>query len=215
MAAVVAHEVKNPLAAIRGALQVIGGRMAGDGRDKAVMAEVVARVDSLNDIVQDLLVFARPREPELNPVPLADLLEATAALIRRDPAQAGLSIQIAGENPVVPADAEQLRTVFFNLLINAAQAQGAAGAIRVSIAADDLSASVVIADEGPGIPDEIREKIFDPFFTTKHRSTGLGLPTARRVVERHGGTLEIDCPAGRRTTVTVTLQPVGSRRLAV
>jgi PAS domain S-box-containing protein len=205
MAAVVAHEVKNPLAAIKGALQIIGGRMADDSRDRAIVGDVVARVDSLNDIVQDLLVFARPREPQLVPVALAEMIESTSALVRRDPAYASLSIDLSGGNPVVQADVEQLRTVFLNLLLNAAQATGASGRVRVAVAADDLAATVAIADDGPGIPDEIRTKIFEPFFTTKHRGTGLGLPTARRVIERHRGTVEVDCPPSGGTVVTVTL----------
>src|SRR6187401_774986 len=122
MAAVVAHEVKNPLAAIKGALQVIGGRMPQESRDRAIVGDVVARVDSLNDIVQDMLVFARPREPLLGPVALADLVESTVGLMRKDPAQAGLVVQVSGDNPVVQADAEQLRIVLLNLLLNAAQA---------------------------------------------------------------------------------------------
>jgi PAS domain S-box-containing protein len=205
MAAVVAHEVKNPLAAIKGALQVIGGRMPETGRDRAIVGDIVARVDSLNDIVQDLLVFARPREPQLGPVALADLVESTVGLMRKDPAQAGLVVQVSGDNPIVQADAEQLRIVLLNLLLNAAQANGHGGRITVDIHANELAATVAIADEGPGIPDEVRARIFEPFFTTKHRGTGLGLPTARRVVERHRGTIDIDCPPAGGTVVTVTL----------
>ena len=197
--------MKNPLAAIKGALQIIGGRMTEGNRDRAIVGDIIARVDSLNDIVQDLLVFARPREPQLAPVPLENLLESTSALVRRDPANAGLSIALSGANPVVHADGEQLRTVFLNLLLNAAQATSGRGHVRVSIASDDLSATVAVADDGPGIPDEIRARIFEPFFTTKHRGTGLGLPTARRVVERHRGTIEVDCPPSGGTVVTVTL----------
>jgi PAS domain S-box-containing protein len=205
MAAVVAHEVKNPLAGIRGALQVIGGRMGDSSRDRAIVGEIVTRLDSLNDIVQDLLVFARPRDPQLSPVPLVDLLRDTVAMLRRDPAQADIAIDITGNNLLVPADAEQLRIVFLNLLLNAAQAQGSAGRIRIELSADDLAASVAITDEGPGIPDDIRDKVFEPFFTTKNRGTGLGLPTAKRVVERHRGTLEIDSQPAGGTTVTVKL----------
>jgi PAS domain S-box-containing protein len=194
MAAVVAHEVKNPLAAIKGALQVIGGRMPEGGRDRAIIGDVVTRVDSLNDIVQDLLIFARPREPQLGPVPLAELVENTVALMRKDPAQAGLM-----------ADVDQLKTVFLNLLLNAVQATGHAGRIQVDIHADDLAATVAIADHGPGISPDVRDKIFEPFFTTKHRGTGLGLPTARRVIERHRGTIAVDCPSSGGTVVTVTL----------
>jgi PAS domain S-box-containing protein len=205
MAAVVAHEVKNPLAAIKGALQVIGSRMPEAGRDRAIIGDVVARVDSLNDIVQDLLIFARPRDPQLGPVALVELVENTVGLMRKDPAQAGLVVNISGDNPVVQADVEQLKTVFLNLLLNAAQANGHTGRILIDIHANELAATVSIADEGPGIPDEVRGRIFEPFFTTKHRGTGLGLPTARRVIERHRGALDVDCPPSGGTVVTVTL----------
>lgn len=205
MAAVVAHEVKNPLAGIRGALQVIGGRMPESGRDKAILGDIVSRLDSLNDIVQDLLVFARPREPHISPVPLMDLLRETVNMLRRDPAQAGIEINISGDHIVVPADAEQLQMVFLNLLLNAAQAQGGSGTIDIALSADALAATVTIADKGPGIPPDVRDKIFEPFFTTKSRGTGLGLPTAKRIIERHRGSVEIDGAPGGGTTVIVKL----------
>src|SRR5215472_14120707 len=106
MAAVVAHEVKNPLAAIKGAMQIIGGRLPEASRDRAIVGEIIARADSLNDIVQDLLIFARPREPQLAPVALVGLLESTSALVRRDPAYANLAIDMTGNSPLVQADAE-------------------------------------------------------------------------------------------------------------
>ena len=205
MAAVVAHEVKNPLAAIKGALQVIGGRMPAESRDRAIIGDVVARVDSLNDIVHDLLVFARPREPRLTPVNVAELIESNLALLRKDPAHGAVAMHLSGSRPMAQLDLEQMKTVFLNLLINAAQAAGAGGRIDVTIATDDLAATIAVADNGPGIPDDVRAKIFEPFFTTKHRGTGLGLPTARRVVERHRGTIDVACPPSGGTVVTVTL----------
>lgn len=205
MAAVVAHEVKNPLAGIRGALQVIGGRMPDTSRDRTIIGDIVQRLDSLNDIVQDLLVFARPREPKLAPVPLAELLEGTAALLKKDPAYAGAQVTVNGDRPTINADAEQLQIVMLNLLINAAQAAGSAGQVRVSVASRNGVCRVAIADSGPGIPADIRERIFEPFFTTKHRGTGLGLPTAKRVVERHHGEIDVACPPEGGTIVTVTL----------
>jgi two-component system CheB/CheR fusion protein len=211
MAAVVAHEVKNPLAGIRGALQVIGGRLPETSRDRAIIGDIVARLDSLNEIVHDLLVFARPREPKLAAVPVANLLESTAALIRKDPAHASVKLKISGDRPTIQADPEQLQTVFLNLLLNAAQASGSTGEVHVNIASRDGLCRVAIADQGPGIREELREKIFEPFFTTKHRGTGLGLPTARRVVERHGGRLNFECPRGGGTIMTVTL-PTGQNR---
>jgi PAS domain S-box-containing protein len=205
MAAVVAHEVKNPLAGIRGALQVIGGRMPDSSRDRSIIGDIVQRLDSLNDIVHDLLVFARPRDPKLAPVPLAELIESTAALLKKDPAYAGAQVTVNGDRPTISADAEQLQIVMLNLLINAAQAAGAAGQVRVSVAARNGVCRIAIADSGPGIPAEIRDRIFEPFFTTKHRGTGLGLPTAKRVVERHHGEIDVACPSEGGTIVTVTL----------
>jgi signal transduction histidine kinase len=111
----------------------------------------------------------------------------------------------------VQADPEQLQTVFLNLLLNAAQASGAASEVRVNIEGADGEVRVRIADRGPGIPPEVREKIFEPFFTTKHRGTGLGLPTAKRVVERHHGSIDFECPPSGGTIVTVTL-PVDPRQ---
>lgn len=210
MAAVVAHEVKNPLAGIRGALQVIGGRMPETSRDRVILGDVVERLDSLNDIVHDLLVFARPREPKLAPVPLVDLLEGTAALLKKDPAHAAAHVEITGDRPVIQADAEQLQIVLLNLLLNAAQATDADGRVRVTVTTHDGICRIAIADNGPGIAPEVRERVFEPFFTTKHRGTGLGLPTAKRVVERHQGDITIDCPPGGGTIVTVIL-PVDPR----
>src|SRR3954469_24074664 len=130
MAAVVAHEVKNPLAGIRGSLQVISGRMPAESRDRHVLGEIVDRLDALNNIVDDPLFFARPREPRLAPVMVGDLLRSTAALLKKDPAHAATQVEVADTQVVVQADAEQLHIVLLNLLLNAAQAtpaQGTAG----------------------------------------------------------------------------------------
>jgi PAS domain S-box-containing protein len=213
MAAVVAHEVKNPLAGIRGALQVIGGRLPATSRDRAIMGDIVGRLDSLNEIVQDLLIFARPREPRLSTISVAALLEETAALLRKDASHASVDVFITGDRPLIEADPEQLQTAFLNLMLNAAQASASGGRIDVTISANDGLCRVAIADSGPGIPEETRDKIFEPFYTTKHRGTGLGLPTAKRVVDLHHGDITIDCPPGGGTVVTVTL-PADPKRAA-
>jgi len=211
MAAVVAHEVKNPLAGIRGSLQVIGGRMPEASRDRAVLRDIVDRIDSLNNIVQDLLVFARPREPKLAPVVLEQVLRDTAALLKKDPAHTATHVDITGTDVVINADPEQLQVVILNLLLNAAQATRDDGHIQVVVTANDGVCQIVISDNGPGIPPDVQERIFEPFFTTKHRGTGLGLPTAKRVVERHHGSITIDCPADGGTSVTVAL-PIDPRQ---
>jgi len=205
MAAVVAHEVKNPLAGIRGALQVIGTRMPEGARDRLVLKDVVDRLDGLNDIVQDLLVFARPREPELAPVSLDVLLQRITSLLKKDPAHTGTAVDITASPVAISADAEQLQIVLVNLILNAVQATEGAGRIRVNVTTGDGMCRITIADDGPGIPPDVRERVFEPFFTTKHRGTGLGLPTAKRIIERHHGTITIDCPPPRGTVVTIAL----------
>jgi PAS domain S-box-containing protein len=205
MAAVVAHEVKNPIAGIRGALQVIGSRLPADSRDRPVITEIIARLDSLNAIVQDLLVFARPRELRAEPVDLRSLVDEVVTRFRRDPAVARVSIDVSAPSAVVRADAEQLQIVLQNLLLNAAQAMSGEGLVAIRVTEAPEAWVVSVADQGPGMPPEIRAQAFDAFFTTKHRGTGLGLPIARRIVDAHHGSIEIDTPAGGGTTVSVTL----------
>ncbi|OFV90224.1 MAG: hypothetical protein A3G76_08105 [Acidobacteria bacterium RIFCSPLOWO2_12_FULL_65_11] len=205
MAAVLAHEVKNPLAAVRGAVQVIAGRLPAGSRDKAVMEEVIRRVDGLNDLMRDLLLFARPPQPKPTPLDVVSLLETTADLLRKDASFKDLRVEISGAVPPVMADASLLGVVFENLLLNSAQAMRGKGVIGTSVTSIENSCEIVIVDSGPGIPPDVREKIFTPFFTTKSKGTGLGLPTTKQFVEAHGGTITVDCPVGGGTTITVRL----------
>ncbi len=205
MAAVVAHEVKNPIAGIRGALQVIASRMPAESRDKPIVGDIIARLDALNGIVHDLLVFARPRQLRSEATDLDRLIRNTLHLLHRDPTFANLHVEFPQADAVAPVDAEQLQLVFTNVLMNAAQAMGGSGDIQVGIERRQQRFVISIADHGPGMPHDVREKIFEPFFTTKHRGTGLGLPIARRIVEAHGGTLEIDNPEAGGTTVLISL----------
>jgi two-component system sensor kinase FixL len=204
MAAVVAHEVKNPIAGIRGALQVITSRMPAEQRDRTILLDIITRLDALNRIVQDMLMFARPRAPRQEPIPLGSLLRETASLIERDPGMLNLVISVSGSADIA-GDREMLQVVFQNILMNAAQAMEGQGRIDVTIGSMDGRCRIAVADRGPGMPDEIRERAFEAFFTTKHRGTGLGLPIAKRVVEAHGGTIQIDVPPTGGTTIAVEL----------
>ena len=187
MAAVLAHEVKNPLAGIRGAIQVIGARMPPDNPNAPILKEIVARIDSLDRMMKDLLLFARPLAPRLEPTAIAPLVATTADLLSRDPALRDIEVEISGSSPPVAADAEMLKIVFQNLLINGAHAMHGKGTIRVDVTAADTTCSIAFADSGPGIPEEVRQKIFLPFFTTKSRGSGLGLPTAKKLIDAHKG----------------------------
>ena len=205
MAAVIAHEVKNPLAAVRGAVQVIGSRLPPSTGDAAIVKEVIARIDGLNDLIQDLLVFARPPAPRPSRIDLMALLNSVSELLKRDPAFSNLTIEFAGEVPPINGDATLLTIAFQNLLINSAQAMQGRGVVRVTATADDGWHHVEIADTGPGIPPEIRASLFRPFKTTKARGTGLGMATAKRLAELHNGRIEVTCPDEGGTIVTIHL----------
>ena len=136
MAAVIAHEVKNPLAAVRGAIQVLGTRLPASSSDAAIVKEIIARLDGLNDLMQDLLVFSRPPKPKLTTVDVTALLSSIAALLKTDPAFAGLEIAIDGTVPPLTGDANLLNIAFQNLLINAAQAMQGRGQVAVACHAE-------------------------------------------------------------------------------
>ena len=205
MAAVIAHEVRNPLAGIRGAIQIIGGRLPKDSKDAAITQEIISRVDALNVLIKDLLLFARPPQPKPLRVDLASLVVATADLMKVDPSLANVRVEIAGSAPPVLADPDLLKIVFVNLLTNGAHAMDGRGTIRVSLSSRDSTSEVTFSDDGPGIPEDVRGRIFTPFFTTKARGSGLGLPTAKRLVEAHHGTIDVSCPAAGGTQISVRL----------
>jgi two-component system sensor kinase FixL len=205
MAAVIAHEIKNPLAGIRGAVQVIGSRLAPASREAAVTGEIVTRIDALNGLIQDLLLFARPPRPRPIPVNVSSVIAMTVDLLRADPIIGGVEIDVNGSSPPVLVDPELLKIVFQNLLINSAQAMQGRGRIQIALRSENGRCEIRVADTGPGIPEDIRDRIFTPFFTTKARGTGLGLPTARRLIEAHHGTLVVGFPAGGGTMVAVQL----------
>ena len=205
MAAVIAHEVKNPLAGVRGAIQVIGGRLPKDSRDAQVVKEIVSRIDALNELMKDLLLFARPPQPHPAPVDVGLLVMSTANLLGADPALKAVEVTVEGSAPPILADAELLKIVFLNLMVNGAQAMQGSGTIHVVLVASEGACQVTFHDAGPGMPHDVLEKIFTPFFTTKARGTGLGLPTAKRIIEAHFGQLSVMCPPEGGTTVIVRL----------
>jgi PAS domain S-box-containing protein len=208
MAAVIAHEVKNPLAAVRGAVQVIGSRLKGDSNDAAIIKEIIARLDALNDLIQDLLVFARPPAPKPVPVDVRGLAQSVVTLLKRDPAFDSLEVRIAGDARHALADPNLLTIAIQNLLINAAQAQQGRGELTVALSEAGPSVHIQIADSGPGIPAEIRAALFRPFKTTKARGTGLGMATAKRLIESQSGSIEVLSPASGGTVVTLTVPAV-------
>ncbi|BCS34794.1 hypothetical protein TBR22_A40200 [Luteitalea sp. TBR-22] len=206
MAAVLAHEVRNPLAGIRGAMQVLMRRRAEDDPERGVMQEILTRTESLNDLLNDLLLFARPRPPRPSTLELGPVIRDVFATVAQDPAGSGVAFEAAGEPLSVHADPDLTRATLLNLVLNAAQALQGAGRITVTTAARPGGmVEVQVRDTGPGIPAEIREQVFEPFFTTKARGGGLGLPIAQRTAELHGGALTVACPPEGGTVFTLLL----------
>jgi two-component system sensor kinase FixL len=211
MAAVLAHEIRNPLAGIRGAMQVMAARYEPGSKEGMVTKEIIARVDTLSELMQDLLLYARPPKPRPAPVDLKRLIQTIVELLSRDPDVSGMQVSVEGSAPLVHADPELLKIVFQNLLINGAHAMAGRGELHVRLTGNGQLSSVAFTDHGPGIPADIRDKIFTPFFTTKVRGTGLGLPTARRLVEAQGGTIAVECPPDGGTTVLVQVPVLTSQ----
>ena len=205
IAAVVAHEVRNPLAGIKGAIQVLMSRRQPADAELPVMRDVVARIDALGNLIDDLMIFARPRPPQPTTFALRPLLQEAIAMLRRDPAGAFIEVTMDGPDVTLTADADLIWATVLNLLLNAAQAMGVNGQIAVAIAQRDERCVLEIRDSGPGILPEIRERVFEPFFTTKARGGGLGLPIARRTAELHGGTLTLTAPETGGTIFTLTI----------
>ena len=187
LAAVVAHEVRNPLAGLRASLQVLDRRVP-DARDRDVVAAMIQRIDGLNEKVEDLLLYARPKAPRLQSIDVRALLREVALGAQVATGQAGPPIEVTGEAAMAYADADMLRAALLNLIMNACQATGD-GPVDVQIAAEGGMCRVAIRDRGPGIPSDVQERVFEPFFTTRVGGTGLGLSIVKRLLELQDGKL--------------------------
>jgi two-component system sensor kinase FixL len=165
LAAVLAHEVKNPLAAVSGAVQMLGEHLTGE-EDREIVQEILRRLEGLGSLMTDLLIYARPPRPRMSEVDVTGLMKALIAFFASDPAWRDLRVTVHGALDGLRADPELLKVAFQNLLLNAAQAMHGRGDITVTLQQSNDIAHLDVSDSGPGIPPEVREKLFTPFFTT-------------------------------------------------
>lgn len=201
----VAHELKNPLAAIKGLVQLVE-RSASDDPSRERLGVVRSEVDRMEVILRDYLSFARPLEDLVPaPVDLGALGRDVAAVLAARAEAGGVSLVVQGEPVVVRADRRRLKEAFLNLLSNALEATPAGGSVRLEVAPDGDGATVVVRDTGRGIPPDHLDRLGQSYFTTREGGTGLGFVLARSAVTQHGGRLEVDSKVGVGTTITVRL----------
>lgn len=221
MAAGIAHEIRNPLMAIKLLIQTAAERPEGSSlrpRDFQVLEEEIVR---LEQIVTGFLDFARPPRLDPRPVDVADLAAQTAAGLRPKAELQGVTITLdQSTGPVMAsADPNQLRQVLLNLLLNALDALAAGGEVKIAAGIDHPPSGapqlvLTVADNGPGLPAGVGERIFEPFVSTKESGLGLGLSICRRIAEAHGGTLTAGSPpaGGAEFTLRIPAEPAPARR---
>ncbi len=205
MATIMAHEVRNPLAGIAGALQIIHDRLPAGGEERFIVTDMRERIHALNARLTDVLSYARPQALNLTEHGLRQLSEAVVAQVREDHRFGGVAMEVVGDDVICLVDAALLQGALLNLALNAAQALAGKGQIRFEIERRGERVVCRVIDNGPGIPEAVRARVFQPFFTTKSRGTGLGLAIVRRVVEQHDGEISLHCAETGGTIVRIEL----------
>jgi two-component system nitrogen regulation sensor histidine kinase GlnL len=221
MAVGMAHEIRNPLAAIRGAVQLLSRELGRESRLTEYTDVLLSEVDRVNRSIEMLLDIARPVQLRLVPLNLHQIFERVALLGEEAAREGGITI-VRRYDPSLPpilGDEDRLLQVFHNLLRNAMDAMPLGGRLtlstRVSLnplfgkvdvgAGQRTMVEAQVTDEGSGIPADVRARIFDPFFTTKVKGLGLGLALCHRILDEHHGAIQVDSAEGRGTTMTCFL----------
>lgn len=210
LAASVAHEIRNPLAAISGSAELLGTAELGD-EDAKLLGIIRRESNRLSDLITDLLAFTRPRQPQTRPVDVGRTTAESCEAFRVDPSAANIELRLDAqpaphEQALARLDPTQLSQVLWNLLRNAAEAMQGRGTIDVRVEADESEVRISVQDDGPGIEPEVAERVFDPFFTTKESGSGFGLAIVHRVVEDNGGVVTCESEPGAGSIFTMTFE---------
>jgi len=206
LAAGLAHEIRNPLAGIAGVIEIVGRDLPANSPARSVLGDVRHEVLHINRIVSELLEIARPKAPNFALGDFGSSVDHAVLFAREQAASKHIDIVLEkGQLPKIEHDAGQIHQVLLNLLLNAVQACDQGGSVLVECSEQDDTVSVSVTDTGKGIAPEILANIFRPFFTTKGNGTGLGLSLAHRIVEDHGGRIEVQSWPGKGSRFTVIL----------
>jgi len=214
LAASLAHEIKNPLAGISGAVQVIRDATEPDAPHRPILAEILRQINRLDQTVKDLLVYARPVAPRFDRCNLSRVAERLMTVLKREPAMQRVRFEHHTDHrplPSIEADENQIEQLLMNLVLNAAHASENDGRVTLTTRPTSDGVQLEVEDHGHGMDESTCQRALEPFFTTKSRGTGLGLPICRRIAESHNGTLTIHSAVGEGTRVCVILphlQPV-------
>lgn len=211
MAAGIAHEIRNPLASLTGSIQILEEEMNLTRNNLNLMNIILRESERLNCLVTDFLLFAQPPRNEFSPIILNEIMDETLQMLKNSPEFNGhISISsVFSHEARILGDSNQLRQVFWNLLLNAVQEMEGGGRLAVRLEQEDDSVKLSVSDTGKGIDSQDMGKIFEPFFTTKESGTGLGLAIVHRIVESHGGQIHVHSKAGKGTTFTLLLPEIG------
>ncbi|MEO6236778.1 MAG: ATP-binding protein [Vicinamibacterales bacterium] len=209
LATVVAHEVRNPLAGVKGSLQILRSRPSTDPEDRQIIEAMIARLDALNAKVEDIMRFAKPRSPVIEAFEIRPVLIDAAASASASAGVRPAEIRVPETAAVVRADREMARAALLNLLLNACQA-GSTGPIDVTVSDEDGRCRIDIADRGTGFGDTDPERLFEAFHTTKKSGTGLGLAIVRRLASLQGGSVRLARRAGGGSIASLTLPSAAS-----
>lgn len=208
LASGMAHEIGTPMNVILGRAEYLLQRTADEGMKKG-LATIVAQVERITKVMNQLLSFARRRTPERRAVDVGAIVEESLEMFQERIAQSRITVDktIASSLPPVLADRDQLIQVLINLVMNSLHAMPEGGTLRVSLGRESGCVRLEVADTGHGMTEEVRSKVFDPFFTTKEfgKGTGLGLTVVKGIIEEHGGAISLESAVAQGTTFTIRL----------
>jgi len=209
MGAMLAHEIRNPLAGIKGYAQVIA-KKPQDDRNAGFAQRIVVEVLRLENLVNDLLSYAGTDASPLAAVDFSELVQYTVALVRNEAEHQDVTITTeCAEGLPVLGNRDRLGQVLLNLCKNALQSMPEGGSLRIKAGTSDTNVILAVSDTGHGIAPDDLERVFEPFFTTKARGTGLGLALCKKIIEEHGGTIRVESEMGKGTSIIILLPGTG------